>query len=121
MLLNYQQLTDRLGIKKNTLYAMVCRKRIPHIRISGRMVRFDSDVIDKWINARTVEDIALCPEDSNGMGTGEAATPKSIETRSTAGSQGLDDQVEKSEKPKKKVKSKCNTKSKAAGKAARKR
>lgn len=54
-LLTYQQVADRLGIRVPTLYVMVHRLRIPHIRLSGRMVRFDPAEVDQWLDERRVQ------------------------------------------------------------------
>ncbi len=50
----YPQASKWLGIPITTLYSMVCQKRIPHIRLSGRMVRFRRSEIDKWLAANAV-------------------------------------------------------------------
>jgi excisionase family DNA binding protein len=42
------------GLKRNTLYAMVHHHRIPHIRLSSRMVRFDLDELESWMRSRSV-------------------------------------------------------------------
>ena len=47
--LNYQELAEKLGIAVPTLYSAVSRGQIPHVRFSGRLVRFDAEEIDRWI------------------------------------------------------------------------
>ena len=47
-MLDYDQFCERYAMKKATAYSLVCRRQIPHIRLSGKMVRFDSDEIDGW-------------------------------------------------------------------------
>lgn len=47
-LLTYDGLEQKYGIKKGTAYSLVCRKRIPHIRLGKRFVRFPVDEIDRW-------------------------------------------------------------------------
>jgi excisionase family DNA binding protein len=42
------------GIKVSTLYSLVCEKRIPHVRLSRRMVRFRRSDLEKWLNERAV-------------------------------------------------------------------
>ena len=51
-LMDYQELSALLGVKTGTLYSWVSRKRIPHIRLSGRLVRFDPNVITLWLTRR---------------------------------------------------------------------
>jgi len=51
-LVGYSKLSKYLDIPVGTLYAWVHENRIPHIRISGRTVRFDLDQIDAWLRQR---------------------------------------------------------------------
>ena len=51
-LLTYQEISKLLNIKIATLYSLVSRRRIPHIRLSGKMVRFDQEQIERWLDAR---------------------------------------------------------------------
>jgi excisionase family DNA binding protein len=53
-LLGYREAAQLLGVPRGTLYAWVSEGRIPHIRFSGRMVRFDPDEIEAWIDAQRV-------------------------------------------------------------------
>ena len=53
-LLNYSETAERLGVRLTTLYSLVYKKRIPHIRLGGRLVRFSSEAIEHWMNNRTV-------------------------------------------------------------------
>ena len=39
------------GIKRGTLHSMVCRRQIPHHRISARVVVFDEAEIAAWLEA----------------------------------------------------------------------
>lgn len=51
-LMTYQQLSDFLNVKVSTLYAWVSQDRIPVVRFSGRMVRFDRTEIDPWLEEK---------------------------------------------------------------------
>lgn len=53
-LLTYRELAERLQMKRSSLYSLVCRGKIPHIRLSRRSVRFDADEIAAWLEARRV-------------------------------------------------------------------
>lgn len=53
-LMTYDQISNRLGIKVATLYSLVCQRRIPHIRLSGRMVRFRESEIEQWLKEQSV-------------------------------------------------------------------
>jgi len=52
--LNYREAARLLGIPVGTLRSMVCRRQIPHIRISPRVVVFDVGALEEWIGARRV-------------------------------------------------------------------
>jgi excisionase family DNA binding protein len=43
-----------LGLPIGTIYAMVSRKKIPHIRIGPRLVRFSRKALDEWLATRAV-------------------------------------------------------------------
>lgn len=51
-LLNINELSQYLNIKKATIYDMVYRKRIPYIKI-GSLLRFNQQTIGRWIESRT--------------------------------------------------------------------
>jgi excisionase family DNA binding protein len=48
------RLSQYLNVKRSTIYAMICRKRIPVVKISGRCVRFRESDIERWLESRTV-------------------------------------------------------------------
>ena len=53
-LLNIEELAVYLSIPKDSIYTMVCLKKIPqdcvvHI---GRALRFEKEAIDKWISGK---------------------------------------------------------------------
>ena len=52
--LNYREAARLLGIPVGTLRSMVCRRQVPHIRISPRIVVFDVAALEEWIAARRV-------------------------------------------------------------------
>lgn len=54
-LMTYQQLGDYINVKVATLYAWVCQDRIPCVRFSARMVRFDRRQIDQWLEEKQQE------------------------------------------------------------------
>jgi len=51
------KISDHLGIKEKTLYAMVSAGDIPHYRI-GRLIRFKKDEIDAWMETRKVTKVS---------------------------------------------------------------
>ena len=41
------------GLSPHTIYTMVSQRRIPYMKV-GRLVKFDVDLLDKWIKQHTV-------------------------------------------------------------------
>jgi excisionase family DNA binding protein len=52
--LNYVGAAAHLGLKVSTLRNLVSRKKVPHIRLGGRLVVFDTDELDAWLLDRRV-------------------------------------------------------------------
>lgn len=52
--LNYRDASRLLGVPVGTLRSMVCRRQVPHIRISPRVVVFDVAALEEWLAARRV-------------------------------------------------------------------
>jgi excisionase family DNA binding protein len=52
--LDYEQAAKLIGVPKGTVFAWVRAKKIPHRRLGPRLVRFDKQELEKWINERTV-------------------------------------------------------------------
>ncbi len=52
--LSYREAARFLGVPVGTLRSMVCRRQVPHIRISPRVVVFDVAVLEEWIALRHV-------------------------------------------------------------------
>jgi excisionase family DNA binding protein len=42
-----------IGLSPYTLYTMVSQRRIPFVKM-GRLVKFDLELLDKWIKQQTV-------------------------------------------------------------------
>ena len=53
-LLNYSEVAEWLQIKTGTLYSMVSRQEIPYLRVSPRVVRFDPEVLGRWLERKEV-------------------------------------------------------------------
>jgi excisionase family DNA binding protein len=51
-LLTYKKLAEFLGVKEGTLYWWVHEKRIPHLKLGARVVRFDPEAISVWLAQR---------------------------------------------------------------------
>ncbi|MGN6420550.1 MAG: helix-turn-helix transcriptional regulator [Pseudobacter sp.] len=53
-LLTIKQAGQKVGLSVSTLYKMVENKEIPFVKI-GRNVRFRVDLLENWINNRTIQ------------------------------------------------------------------
>ena len=53
-LMTYREAAGYLSVPVGTLYAWVHEKRIPHVRLSGRTVRFKRGQLDEYLQAGTV-------------------------------------------------------------------
>lgn len=51
-LANYKKAAAFLDMPLGTLYALVHQRRIPFVRFGKRMVRFDLDELQAWVDAR---------------------------------------------------------------------
>lgn len=53
--LSYQTAAAYLDVPIGTLYSWVAQRRVPHHRMSTRMVRFRRSELDAWMDERKVE------------------------------------------------------------------
>lgn len=65
-LLDLDALAARLGVGRRYARRLVEERRIPYRKI-GRLVRFDPDEVEAWIEERRVE--AFSPSPTNGRST----------------------------------------------------
>lgn len=54
-LLNTEEASEFLGIRKNTLYEWIIQKKIPYIKV-GRLVKFRREDLENWLKRRTQEE-----------------------------------------------------------------
>lgn len=54
-LLNYSEAAARLGLRLPTLYALVAQRRVPHVRMGRRLIRFDPAELDAWVDRSRVD------------------------------------------------------------------
>ncbi|MBK8994601.1 MAG: helix-turn-helix domain-containing protein [Myxococcales bacterium] len=52
--LTYAEASAFLGIPRNTLYTLVAERRIPHIRLGRRFVRFSTADLEHWLRRKAV-------------------------------------------------------------------
>lgn len=52
-LVDIKEAATYIGLSIHTLYTMVSQRRIPFVKV-GRLVKFDLDLLDKWIKQNTV-------------------------------------------------------------------
>lgn len=53
-MLTYKDAAKLVGVKLGTVYAMVSQRRIPHVRLGRRLVRFPRSELMRWLNERLV-------------------------------------------------------------------
>jgi excisionase family DNA binding protein len=53
-LLTYAELHQVVGLPVGTLYSMVKKEQIPHVRLGRRLVRFRRIEIELWLKSRAV-------------------------------------------------------------------
>jgi len=52
--ININELSDYVGLSKNTIYSWVWQKKIPYTKF-GRLVKFDLRTIDNWVKKNSIE------------------------------------------------------------------
>lgn len=50
--LSYKEASSLLGVPVGTIYAWVCLGKIPHYRLSKRLVRFSKQELTKWFESK---------------------------------------------------------------------
>jgi excisionase family DNA binding protein len=60
--LSYEQAARMLNVRRATLYSWVHLRRVPHIRLGRRCVRFSRAELRRWIEARTVRGLSGASE-----------------------------------------------------------
>jgi excisionase family DNA binding protein len=53
-LLTYDQAAKLVNLKIGTLYALVSQKRVPHVRLGRRLVRFSRSELNAWLRRHAV-------------------------------------------------------------------
>lgn len=53
--LSVEELAERLGVSKITVYRWVKDRRIPHVRLPGGDIRFDQQKVENWLENRTIK------------------------------------------------------------------
>ena len=64
---NYKEAASFLNVAVGTLYAKVCRKEIPHLRLSGRLVRFDAEELTKWVTSHRIPEETPSSSSTEGV------------------------------------------------------
>ena len=52
-LITIKEAGEYTGLSHHTLYTMVSQRRVPFVKV-GRLVKFDVELLDKWIKQHTV-------------------------------------------------------------------
>ncbi|HXF72999.1 MAG TPA: helix-turn-helix domain-containing protein [Actinomycetota bacterium] len=51
-LLRPDEVARRLAISRSAVYRMAARGEIPHLRFGRRLVRFDPELLERWLAGR---------------------------------------------------------------------
>lgn len=54
MMMDIHELAEKLGMSVSGLYTWVNQNKIPFVKV-GRLVRFDSEDIDEWLDEKKVK------------------------------------------------------------------
>ena len=54
MMMDIHELANKLGVSVSGVYTWVSQEKIPFVKI-GRLVRFDANDIDKWLEEKKVK------------------------------------------------------------------
>ena len=57
-LVGYDEAARLLGVARNTVYFWVHTRRVPHVRLGPRCVRFRPSELRAWIDAHAVREAA---------------------------------------------------------------
>lgn len=57
-LINIKEAAEYTGISIATLYRMVNQRRVPYVKVC-RLLKFNVELLDKWIEERTLMPIPL--------------------------------------------------------------
>jgi excisionase family DNA binding protein len=66
-ILDYSAAEKVTGISKSTLYQLVHQKRIPHLKIGSRFIRFHKSKIVEWLKSH---EVSVCAPKSQNMKIG---------------------------------------------------
>jgi excisionase family DNA binding protein len=61
-LLNVTELSEYISVPKNSIYTMVCLRKLPGVVRLGRALRFEKAAIDDWVNEKTRASASSTPE-----------------------------------------------------------
>jgi excisionase family DNA binding protein len=50
-----QEIAEMVSVTPQIIYKLVKKKQIPHVRL-GKIIRFKSDVIERWLESSTVHE-----------------------------------------------------------------
>jgi excisionase family DNA binding protein len=54
-LVGVEEVAHMLDMSKDTIYKWACQRKIPSVKC-GRLLKFDLQKIEKWIQANTIEE-----------------------------------------------------------------
>lgn len=52
-LLKAQEVADRLSVDPTTVYRWAWEKKIPSVKLPGKVLRFDPEALDEWLKEKS--------------------------------------------------------------------
>lgn len=50
-IIDWREARELTGLARSTLYALVSKGEIPHLRLAGRILRFDAAELEVWLSS----------------------------------------------------------------------
>jgi len=54
-LISVKELAEQIKFSPITIYRWVKARKIPHVKMPGNDIRFDKEIIENWIQLRTIK------------------------------------------------------------------
>jgi excisionase family DNA binding protein len=76
-LLDIGEVSEMLGVTKATIYSWTSKNKIPHVKLSKRLLKFKEQEIRDWIAGKTVTANSTRPAEKGKMHT-RPKTPRQL-------------------------------------------
>lgn len=55
-LISIDEVSNKIRLKKSTIYKLICQKKIPYLKIGARVL-FDPKKLENWVQNHSVEPV----------------------------------------------------------------